>query len=266
MTSCKGDSTSWHGTDLSLFKRMPMEKIAQLSSLKIFFGHQSVGANILDGVNDIKNEVPGFKMSIVPVTDKTDWGVPIFGHANVGQNKNPEKKCDDFSALMKHGVGANADIAFMKFCYIDFDENTDVIALFRKYETTIDAISVSYPRLRLIHLTVPVRQYPDTVKLKIFRAIGKVIPDDVRNAKRNEFNRMLIAQYSSQNSVFDLAAYEAGALPHSGQRGCGFEYGGQWCYTLCPEFTDDGGHLNKRGRVYVAEQLLLFIARYADER
>lgn len=259
MTGCEGSSVPAIGTDLSALKAMTPEQIRKLSSLKIFFGHQSVGINILDGMSDIMKEAPGIQLSIVQSPEASAWNTPILGHAKIGKNTQPASKCDSFRAMLDGGVGLNADIAFMKFCYVDIDENTDVPGLFKKYSETASAISAAYPRLQLIHVTAPVTRYPNGLRQKISRAVGRVLPEDKRNANRNAFNAKLTAQYAAQGNLFDLAAFEAGALP--GTRGCGYEYNGSWCHTLCPGFTDDGGHLNAIGRKYVAEKLLLFLVK-----
>jgi len=44
-----------------------------------------------------------------------------------------------------------------------------------------------------------------------------------------------------------------------------FRKGNQIYFTLIPEYTDDGGHLNTLGRKIVAEQLLIFLADPAND-
>jgi hypothetical protein len=36
---------------------------------------------------------------------------------------------------------------------------------------------------------------------------------------------------------------------------------GKTCYSLVPEYTYDGGHLNETGRKKAAEQLLILLAK-----
>ena len=48
---------------------IPREHWAQLAQKKIFFGHRSVGYNIIDGIKDIMAERPYIKLNIVETSD-----------------------------------------------------------------------------------------------------------------------------------------------------------------------------------------------------
>src|SRR5262245_61201806 len=91
---------------------------APLTAQRVFFGHQSVGKNILDGLSDVAKE-RGAPLAVVP------WkpGAPIQGPAiyetAIGRNEAPLSKLEAFQALVDGGVGGTADVAFFKFCYID---------------------------------------------------------------------------------------------------------------------------------------------------
>ena len=41
--------------------------------------------------------------------------------------------------------------------------------------------------------------------------------------------------------------------------------GDDFMYALVPQYTDDGGHLNKVGRLLVGEQFLLFLSNTIEE-
>lgn len=58
-------------------------------------------------------------------------------------------------------------------------------------------------------------------------------------------------------SIFDLAKIESTYSDGSRET---FTAQGQTYYSLIPDYTDDGGHLNEAGRKKVSEQLLLFLS------
>ena len=43
-----------------------------------------------------------------------------------------------------------------------------------------------------------------------------------------------------------------------------FTKDGENYYSLVPDYTDDGGHLNEKGRKIVAEQLLILLANLSE--
>jgi lysophospholipase L1-like esterase len=82
------------------------------------------------------------------------------------------------------------------------------------------------------------------------------------NQKINELNALLIDEYEGNLPVFDLAKFES-TLPN-GKRQM-FSHKSEKYFSLVPEYTDDNGHLNEKGRKIVAEQLLIFLANLVDE-
>ena len=59
-------------------------------------------------------------------------------------------------------------------------------------------------------------------------------------------------------TVFDLAYYES--LYQDGKRSV-FKYKGDKYYSLARQYSSDGGHLNKKGRILIAGELLNFLAK-----
>ena len=60
---------------------MVSEDVLQTVSQKnIFFAHQSVGSNILDGVFALAKET----IDIREMTNGEDWSDPVFAHSTVG--------------------------------------------------------------------------------------------------------------------------------------------------------------------------------------
>ena len=231
----------------------------KLSEKKIYFGHQSVGFNIIDGIKDVMRENPQIKLNIVETSDPSEFNTRLFAHSRVGKNTDPKSKIDAFANTMETGMGEKADIAFFKFCYVDVTARTDVEKLFADYKNTISRLRESYPGTMLIHVTVPLTVTKTTFKTWIKKIIRKKdIWEYDDNIKRNEFNDLLRNEFEDKEPIFDLSKIES-TFP-DGTRSS-FTKDGKTYYSLISEYTNDGGHLNDKGRKIVAEQLLIFLAR-----
>jgi hypothetical protein len=228
-----------------------------LAKKRIFFGHQSVGGNIVEGMTDVLNSNKQIKLIILESDKPEDLKPGTFEHAKIGQNVQPLSKIDAFSNLIRSGTGNNSDIAFFKLCYIDINKSTDVESLFKSYQQTLSGLKKAYPGVTFIHVTTPVVSQPDkNIKYLIKKVIGKDTGNS-HNIARNRYNELLKSSYEGKEPVFDLARLEA-ISPDKNL--CFFNDKGKQILSLCPEYTEDGGHLNAVGRKAVAEQLLVFLA------
>ena len=95
----------------------------------------------------------------------------------------------------------------------------------------------------------------------IKKVFGRPVFDYQDNISRNQFNEMLRKEYEGKEPFFDLANIES-TFPH-GKR-ASFAKNGSIYYSMVPEYTDDGGHLNKVGRRRITGQLLVFLANLSD--
>lgn len=245
-------------------QEVPQERWDNLAQKKIFFGHQSVGYNIITGIEQVLKEYPNIKLKIVKTTNADDINEPVFAHDWIGSNMDPESKTRAFAEVMQGGVGGKADIAFMKMCYVDVTANTNVQEVFQDYKQKMANMANQFPDKEFIHLTVPLTAKPkgmkavkQTGKNVIKKVIGKPVFDYKDNINRNKFNEMLKAEYAGKAPFFDLALLEA-AGP-DGEPSV-FIKDGEQIMTLANEYTDDGGHLNAEGSRRIAEQLLIFLA------
>jgi hypothetical protein len=228
-----------------------------LSQKKIYFGHQSVGNNILAGVRDLMEVYPQIKLEIVETSDPSDLSSGSFAHSKVGENQDPQSKIDAFAGFMKNGLGNKADVAFFKFCYIDITPQTDVDQLFAGYKNTLAKLKEQYPQTQFLHLTVPLKVVQTGPRAWVKKVIGRPIGGYADNIKRNEFNDLLRKEYTGQEPVFDLAMIES--VYPDGSRNV-FKMDGNTYNTLVPDYSHDGRHLNETGRKKVAEQLLILLA------
>ena len=72
-------------------KDIPQEQWDRLARKKIYFGHQSVGYNIVDGLVDLLREYPDIRLNIVETHDAADFNVALFAHSKIGRNVEPER-------------------------------------------------------------------------------------------------------------------------------------------------------------------------------
>ena len=231
--------------------------ISILQSHKIFFGHQSVGRNIMNGIKDILAQYPEYPLNLVAADQlPADSSQPYFADANIGKNEKPFVKCDDYYNMLMNKLGSNPDLALMKFCYIDFNENTNPQELFAYYADNIKSIQEKYPGLKIVHVTVPLEARSAGWKRTIKKLLGKQEMTDLLNARREEYNNLLRQQYA-EDSIFDLARIES-TYPDGRREFIMLD--GKENYSLINAYTDDGAHLNKTGRRIAAIELLKTLA------
>jgi hypothetical protein len=238
---------------------IPAEALRKLGRAKIYFGHQSVGFNILEGLDLIRRENEQFKLKIVRITMPGELTSPMLAHSPVGENSDSHSKIAAFAEFMDKGMGSRADIAFFKLCYVDIHRGTDAESIFAEYRTTMASLKKKYPRVRFIHATVPLTVRDTTWKGAFKSLMGK----EDNNIQRHRYNELLRREYEGREPVFDIAAAES--TRPDGTRSA-FEHGGMIYYSLVPSYTYDGGHLNESGKKAVAEELVKVLTEVMGER
>ena len=259
--SCNGGEMPEHKIQFPSIKDIPASKWEKLAQKKIYFGHMSVGYNILDGVRDIMKENSQVKLNIVETTDKANFKEALFAHSKVGKNRDPQSKIDAFKGFLEGGIGENADIAFLKCCYLDFMPDTDVQKVFSEYRDAMSHLKMEYPEIAFIHVTVPLTARQSGIKAWIKKLIGRPVRGVDDNIKRNQFNELLRQEYDGKGPIFDLEKIES---TYPDGRRMLFEKDGKNYYSMVPEYTHDGGHLNETGRRKVAEQLLILLSNLSQ--
>ena len=227
-------------------------QLQAVAERRIFFGHQSVGKNLLDGVEELAREagVP------LRVQEGGALGGPGVAHAYLGENQRPSSKIEAFERAVD-GDAAGAEIAFFKFCYVDVDASTDAQALFRRYQGALEALRERHPRIAWVHVTVPLTVTQAGVKASLKALLGKAPWGERENMRREAFNALLREAYGGKEPLFDLARVESTRDDGSAQT---FERDGRRHPALVPEYTDDGEHLNARGRRRAARALVEVLA------
>ena len=239
-------------------KDVPQEKWDALTQKTIFFGHMSVGYNILDGVKDILSKNPNITLTI---TDTQT--APAFCQVELGSNTQPLKKIASFQSQIQQ-MKTPPDIALMKFCYVDFYATTNTAEIFDAYQKMIAELQAAFPNTTFMHCTVPLTTQPQGVKNKVKEIIksmlGKTATVD-HNKKRMEFAALIKQAYPAE-TIIDITGYESttpnGSLHFKTKNGIMVPF-------LIDNYTTDGGHLSELGRRRVAEQMLIQLANCPDK-
>lgn len=222
----------------------------RITTLRVLFGHQSVGNNMLEGIRSLAAQA-GRKLNLVETRSAPT--APGIYHFMIGRNEEPQSKIDDFAKTLEGGAANGADVALMKLCYIDFTANTDAVQLAANYSTSLDQLSETFPATRFVAVTSPLTTVQGGWKALVKRVLGRTPDGYAENASREKFNQFLRERYGRDGRLFDLAAIEAEtAAPH--------DYQGKPLATLDPAISSDGGHLNQAGQQLLASRLLKFLA------
>ena len=231
-----------------------------LTEDKVFFGHQSVGNNIVAGLEQWAKKC-NKEIFVVDSRDPDKIINPMLIHSKIGRNMQPETKIADFVGVMNQGVGDKVDIAFMKFCYIDIQKDTDIEALFTQYNDAMRSLSARYPNSKFLAVTVPLTTLKKGINVWVKNALdGQLsgVSGLLENKKRQQFNERLRSEFNTQNGLFDLAEIES-TLPDGSREK--YTLDGKEYYSLYKGYTNDGGHLNEKGQLRVAQSLLYYLGK-----
>jgi len=250
LAACSAAEKAPAEAGLGVLDEIPPADWTALAEKTIFFGHQSVGGNIVEGLRDVLGERPGLGLRLEEAAGPDEVRGPGLAHAWIGRNLEPLSKIEDFDRWMRTGLGDRVGLAFFKFCYVDVTARMDEEALFRRYAEAMDALQSAYPNVRFLHVTVPLTAPGHGLKARILRLLGDRRVDK-DNRQRERYNDRLRQRFGP-DSVFDLAGLESGPAK---------ENAGGAPRALARAYTEDGGHLNEAGRKRVALGLLLFLAR-----
>jgi hypothetical protein len=226
-----------------------------VARLRVLFGHQSVGANVLEGVARLSASA-GVPVRVSEVAGGAG-AVPSPGlaHLYVGVNGDPRSKMAAFDRALPAGAGF--DVALLKFCYVDIDASTDVPRLFADYQSTLRAVQARNPGTVVVHVTAPLRSGQGALRSALKRLLGRgqgVVAD---NERREQFNALLREAYQGRAPIFDLALAEA-TRPDGTRETAARD--GRAVPMLVPAYTDDGAHLNASGQDRAARELLRVLA------
>ena len=233
------------------------EALSTLAARRVFFGHQSVGGNIVDGLIELGRNRPAAALKVIGLEEVGAEPGGFFAHAKIGRNGRPDSKTDAFAVLIDEGLRSRLDVAFHKYCYADISEQTEVRPIFEHYRQTMARLRAAHPGITFVHVTTPLMAVQSGPKAAVKKLLGRPPDHYLADFRRERFNDLLRREYSGKEPLFDLAAIES-----TDDRGApvAIAFGGESGRALFAPLTSDGGHLNAAGRRRVAENLLAFLA------
>lgn len=214
-------------------------------SKRTFFGHQSIGAQVLKGVTEYARDA-GVTNRTYP--DPESASLPSSGgflaQSYVGQNGDPLSKLAEFDRILRSGVGNRIDVAVIKLCYADIRADDDPVAVFQAYKRTLSALERDYPRVTFLYATEPVVMASNS--------------DGPNNVPRAVFNTLMRTEYVKTGRLWDVAAIESSTMAGRVVTGT---HQGKVVAALNPEFASpDQRHITGPGPKAVAGPLLELIA------
>lgn len=236
------------------------DQVRAVAGARVFFAHQSVGVNILDGLADVyqAHGLPAPRTVQPGEAGPEDRLIEV----RIGENGDGLGKIEAFDALLRDGLAEDLDVAILKLCYTDIREGEDVGRLFRAYTDTLTALEQDYPEVTFVAATVPLQVKRGPLG-KVKAWLGK--PDRLgpeHNTTREQFNALVRAEYAGTGHLFDVASIES--TSPDGNRKAG-KHDGELYYSLDKAYASDSGHLNATGAAAVAEGFVAAVAGAIDD-
>jgi hypothetical protein len=217
---------------------IPQTYLNSARSLDILFNHQSVGYNIIEGLQSLADLNPTRYSYVNENWPSADWYDTSdgLGDFTAGDNGDPQSKVNGFDALLRtDGYGAHVDVAYMKFCFVD--NTTSASQIWNWYRTAMLNLETTFPSVQFVWWTMPIMTDGDAI--------------------RDQFNTLVRTFCSANNKIlFDIADIEC----HNPSGALVTNNGYQAMYA---GYTDDGGHLKEAGRLRVARATWWLWARCA---
>jgi len=231
------------------------EALRVLANRRVYFAHQSVGGNIVHGIQTILETHANSGFKLVESQNPASVSGPAFIHFAAGRNEDPTSKNADFQRVLDSRAEPDSALVLLKYCYIDVNAGTDIDAMFRSYTEMVAGVRRKHPDVTVVHVTMPLTTDAADWKASIKRLLGRTTAREV-NAKRARFNRLLTSTYPAE-PVFDLAALES---THPDGRRERTTVGGEEVFALVAGYTPDGGHLTANAQKDIADSLIRTLA------
>jgi hypothetical protein len=235
------------------FATVTSDRWRALAGERVYFGHQSVGGNIVDGIASVLADHPGIPLRVVEAAALDSAGAPGIYHGLIGTNGDPAGKTAAFGAIVDRGAPG---VGILKYCYVDVDARSNPDSLFASYQRAMMSLRARHPALNIVHVTMPLTTVGGWKEVVMGKLRGRTTTRDL-NVTRNRYNALLRLAYAGKEPVFDLARFES---THSDGSRAFFMRKGDTVFTLAPEYTDDGGHLNAAARRAAAMEFLAVLA------
>ena len=234
--------------DGSLVEIIPQAYLDQARQLKVLFCHASVGGTIMNGMvgrKGLANENPqryqiGRQQNADATWFDSNTGIIDISHTGWPLNGSKILGFDSHIRNLGYGQPLRANVAFMKYCYIDWQPRTDVQQRWNEYRITMEALEADFPDITFVWWTIAVNTAGDA--------------GDIREA----FNNML-REYCINNGkvLFDLADIESHDLQDNP---CYDDIGAEGLYA---GYAVDGAHPTGIAQLRLASAMWWLLARIA---
>lgn len=208
------------------------------------FGHQSVGMQILDGVNMLADDLGApdptfydYESTALPATGG------FIAHFYAGTNGDVFTKTAEYLSHLASGLASQVDVVVLKFCYADLRSNSGYTPqqMFDEYKRWVDVIESTYPSITVVYAT-------ETI------VMGENSDGTTNNILRQTYNNLVRAEYGASGRLWDVADLES-----TDPAGNKILYNG--VESLYSGYASpDQRHLYYPGRPVVAAPLLQIIA------
>ncbi len=218
---------------------LPQSVMDAIGQQRWFFTHASVGANMVQGMNDL-NATDSTRYQLV-----TSWvnyldtemraedppASPAPGTIYEADRSNPgwadKLTIFDNSVRISGWRTPAVDAVMNKMCFIDQD------AVAADYIAAMTALRASFPGTAVVYTTMPLMN-----------------TEDADNVLRNQYNAAVRSHCASGGcllfDIADMEAHDPTGIQHT------FLSGGQAYQKLYAGYTDDGGHLDTAGQQRIA--------------
>lgn len=263
-TTVTGDLTTVYST---------FNKLATIAQYAGFWGHRSIGDNIIAGFNRMITANTGCGLTVPFAASGTDIAIGRWAGAYVGTNGHARSKLDGLtpagsvyttenpgfrSWLEDHGIGdalnnlgPGKSFAFLKEGYVDFHASTstwcatpaDVDALFELYKSYVATWQARWPNIRFLHCgsgSMNVNNGPHILRYYWFQKLR-----DYYGAT-NVCDLQLIQNTDAQGA--HLGTFSEGTTQGS-LPGTNIPY-------VLMAYDDGSGHLNTTGQDWVAARMV----------
>jgi|KBSSwiStaDraftv2_1062776.scaffolds.fasta_scaffold147656_3 lysophospholipase L1-like esterase len=239
--------------DRTMLAPATRNEVTAAATKRVIFAHQSVGGDILAGVNAVSAGA-GVPLNVVETRIAPATGGGIY-HFKVGTNGDPLGKIREYHDALAQTPLTGVDVALVKLCYIDFNRGTDAAQIATAYVQAIEDLQSRHPQTRFVAVTTPLTTIQTGPKAWVKSLLGKTPAGYAENAKREEFNAVLRQKFGA-GRLFDVAKLES----QGGAEPVVYDYQGSSYEALDPALTSDGGHLNDAGKRVVGSAFVKFLA------
>ena len=232
------DHSSVDSTDTII----PQAYLTAGSNLNIVFNHQSIGRNIMVGLDQLKTiNYDRYYIDLRGTDATVAWFATHHGIGSytIGTNGDPDSKINGFDNLMRNGYGDVVQFAMTKLGV--FDMTYDPALIWDKYRNTYLSLQAAYPKVTFIWFTLPVKTTND--------------------ANVNKYNT-LVRKYIAANVASNVILYDIADIEADGIRSVDAQ-GNITSEVMNSNYSHDGIHLNDTGMRRAARALWWLMARLA---